>query len=72
MSILAKLFQRKLKVKHWWREQGEANQYRIMVDVVHSPGVAETKWVGVIQLNGEMHTSAQAAAMQRICRGLDG
>lgn len=72
MSILERLFKRRAKIKHWWREQGEPNRFRIVAKVVHPDGTSETKWVGVIQLNGEMGIRAQAAAMARICRGLDG
>lgn len=69
MGLFRRTPKKKVKAKHWWRESVDSNQFRIMVDVVHPDSSKETKWVGVILLNGEMPLAAQCAAMGRICNG---
>ena len=71
LRLLSKLFPPKTRIKHSWREQGEANQFMVLADITHPDGSKETMWVAAIQLNGEMPLEIQTSVMALICRGLD-
>jgi hypothetical protein len=60
------------KLTFQWKAQGDANQYFITyTDNTKKPGdLSQTDWVGSVQLNGELSTTAQVFLMEVMTKAL--